>query len=80
MTGPCAPWPIAELDIADAGQQKTSPLAAVRQLAAALASELKGQRGFLAAFLVPQDERAELAPMAAIEADDLFALPDGLRK
>ena len=72
------PAAVAKLDIANLGKQQTSPLAATGQAAATLAGELEGQRGFFSAPLVPQDDRAELASVTTIEADDLLALSDCL--
>jgi hypothetical protein len=74
------PGTVAQLDVARAGQQKASPLAAARKAAAALSCELKGQRGFVASLLVSQDDGAEFATVTAIAAHDLLALPDGLDK
>src|SRR5262245_35270691 len=77
MTGACVPATVAQLDIARSGELQAAPGAARRQAAAALARELIGQRDFLAAG-VTQDDRAERADVAVVQADDLLALPDGL--
>ena len=74
------PRAVAQLDIARAGQQEASPLAAARKSAFALSGELKGERGFVSGLLVSQNDGAEFATVAAITAHDLFAPPDGLDK
>ena len=66
---------VAKPDVAGLGQQETPPLAATGKPAATFAGELEGQCGFFSTVLVPQDDRAELASVATIEADDLLALP-----
>jgi len=80
VTGTRIPATVAKLDVARLREQQTPPLAAAGKAAAAFAGELEGQRGFFSTVLVPQDDRAELSPVAAVEADDLLALPDGLLK
>ena len=72
------PGPIAQPDIARLCQREASPLATAWQAAAAFAGELEAEGDLVSALLVSQDDGAELAPVAPVEANDLPALHDGL--
>jgi hypothetical protein len=65
------PSSIAKLDVADLRQPEATPLASGRQARPALAAELIRQR-LLLPLRVAKDDRAQLAPIAAIHAEYLF--------
>ena len=71
MAGADQPWSVTELGVADLGQEETTPLACPRQTRLAFAADLIGQ-GFLLPLRVAEDDRAQLARMAAIYAGDRF--------
>jgi hypothetical protein len=71
MTGTGKPRSLTEFDIADLRQPETTPLALRRQARLAPAAKLIGQR-FLLPLRVAEDDRAKLARIAAVHADDLL--------
>jgi hypothetical protein len=64
MAGTDQPGSFTELGVADLGQEKTTALACPRQSRLAFAANLIGQ-GFLLPLRVAEDDRAQLARMAA---------------
>jgi hypothetical protein len=73
------PRPVAELKIADLGEEKAFPVASRRQARLAFATKLIGQR-FLLPLGVAKDDGAELARVAIVGAEDLFTVGHCLDK
>jgi hypothetical protein len=66
------PGPVAELNVVDFGKKQATPLPTGRQAFRAFAAELIGQR-LLLALRVAEDDRAELARIAVIGAENLLS-------
>jgi hypothetical protein len=66
------PRPIAEPNIANFSKEETAPLTARWQPFAVIAAELIGQC-FFVPLRMAEDDRAKLARMAVVDAEDLLA-------
>ena len=73
------PGPVAELNVADFGEEKAFPVASQRQARLAFATKLIGQRFFLP-LGVAEDDGTELARVPVVGAEDLFAVGHCLDK
>src|SRR4051794_22231955 len=72
VAGTGMPGSVTELDAAHLRQPQATPVAAARQARLVLAAKLIGQRLLFAARMT-KDDRAKLATVTSIRANDLFS-------
>jgi hypothetical protein len=72
------PGAVAELNIADLVEPEAAPLACAGETRAALSGELIGECFLLTVGVAAEDDRAKLARVSVVQAQDLFLRAHGL--